>query len=63
VATPHHGAVLLSIQPDDYVPPDESRLEDVVGVGMDGELIYADDPAYQQNSPHTKPLGQDEPPL
>lgn len=63
MATPHHGEVLLSIHLDDYVPPDESRLEDVVGVGMDGELIYADDPAYQQNSPHTKPLGQDEPPL
>lgn len=25
--TPHHGEVLLSIQPDTYVPPDEPRVE------------------------------------
>lgn len=26
---PQHGEALLSIQPEDYVPPDESRLEQV----------------------------------
>jgi len=51
--------VLLSIQPDDYVPPDESRLEQVMGVGVDGELIYVDDSGYRQTSPHIKPIGED----